>query len=145
MIPAKYIPLILGILLISSFIATAQDSVRYIKNNDKTVGIQISRSEFDKRVSKYINLMSKWTDFQANDYIEMVRLYNTIGDSDLIQTDYYRMYYHVFTVMYLQRAHLILDLHLMKGMSLYSKKYNIWIGDRPYGNNNSIFKIDTLK
>lgn len=139
-----YLLLIAGLFLLPTGIAKAQDSSRYIREGDTTIGIPIKKSTFDKKVSKYIKLMSDWTEFTSKDYVEMVRLFNTIGDSDLIKTDYYRMYYHVFLVMYIKKVGQTLDAHLMKGMSMYSKKYNIWIGDRPFGNNNSKFKIDSI-
>ena len=137
--------LIMGALLFSIGLTKAQDSSRFIRENDTTIGIPITKAEFDKKLSKYIGLMSNWTAFTPADYIEMVRIQNTIGDSNLIKIYYYRMYYQIFLVMYLKDVGKTLDAKLMKGMSLYSKKYNIWIGDRPYGNNNSSFKIDTAK
>jgi len=136
---------IIGLFLLSFGIAKGQDSVRYIRENDTTIGIPITKTEFDKKVSKYIGLMSDWTKFTPEDYIEMVRLQNTIGDSNLIKVDYYRMYYQIFLVMYLKPVGKTLDARMMKGMSMYSKKYNIWIGDRPFGNSNSLYKIDASK
>ncbi|WP_157799205.1 hypothetical protein [Mucilaginibacter auburnensis] len=88
--------------------------------------------------------MSEWRKFDPIEYVEMVRLYNTIGNSDLISIDYYRMYYHIFMVMYVKDVGKSLDAKLMKGMSMYSKKYNIWIGDRPFGNSNSSYDIDNI-
>jgi hypothetical protein len=132
-------------LVLNAFIANAQDSVRYIRANDTTIGIPIKKAEFDKKVSTYIKLMGDWTTFKPNDYIEMIRLYNTIGDSYLLKVDYYRMYYEIFLVMYLKRAAQSLDAKLSKGMAMYSKKYNLWIGDEPLGNDISRFKIDSAK
>jgi hypothetical protein len=126
-------------------ILKAQDSIIYIHKDDKRIGIPISRVEFDKKVSIYMGLMSDWANFTPKDYIEMVRLFNTIGDSDLKNIGYYRMYYEVFLVMYNKPAGKALDVKMMKGLSMYSRKYNIWIGDRPFGNNNSSFKIDAAQ
>jgi hypothetical protein len=139
----KYSLFVIGILLLGVGVAKGQDSIRFIRENDTTVGIPITKAKFQNKVGKYLVLMSDWTKFTPEDYVEMVKLFNTIGDSNLIKKDYYRMYYQVFLVMYLKDVGKTLDTHLMKGMSMYSKKYNIWIGDRPYGNNNSMFKVDT--
>lgn len=134
----------IGAFLINITIARGQgqDSSRYISENDTTVGIPITKVEFDNKVSNYIKQMSDWAKFTPSDYVEMVRIFNTIGDSHLIKIDYYRMYYHVFMVMYIKIAGKTLDTKMMKGLSLYSKKYNLWIGDRPFGNNNSEFRIN---
>jgi hypothetical protein len=141
----KFILLVLEFLLLNTIVAKAQDSIRYIHENDLTVGIPITKTEFDRKVSNYVKLMSDWTNFKPEDYADMVRLFNTIGDSNLKNIGFYRMYYEVFLVMYNKPAGLALNAKLMKGMSMYSKKFNIWIGDRPFGNNNSIYKIDTSK
>ncbi len=133
--------IIVSLFLVSAGIVKGQDSIRYIQRNDTTVGIPITKANFNKKVSTYIKLMSDWTKFTPQEYIEMVRLYNTIGNSDFIKLDYYRMYYQVFTVMYIKEVSKTLNTELMKGMSLYSKKYNVWIGDRPFGNSNSEFRI----
>ena len=141
----KYILTTIVLLIMSINITKGQDSIRLIRENDTTVGIPITKTEFNKKVSTYMKLMSDWTNFTSQNYIDMVRLFNTIGDSNLKRIDYYRMYYEIFLVMYNKRAGIFLDAKPMKGMSMYSKKFNLWIGDRPFGNNNSIFKIDTLR
>lgn len=137
----KYNLLIVCFFLASTGITKAQDSTRFIHENDTTIGIPITKTAFDEKVSGYVKLMSDWTKFTPEDYVEMIRLYNTIGNSNLIKADYYRMYYQIFMVMYLKDVGKTLNVELMKGMSLYSKKYNIWIGDRPFGNSNSEFRI----
>jgi hypothetical protein len=47
--------------------------------------------------------------------------------------------------MYSKLAAKSIDAGLTKGMAMYSKKYKIWIGDVPLGNDNSRFKVDTAK
>jgi hypothetical protein len=132
-------------LLLSFSIVKGQDSTRVIKPNQTDIGIPISKTIFDKKVSNYIKLMGDWTTFKTEDYIDMVRVYNTIGGSLPIKNDFYKMYYTVFLVMYSKLAAKDLDAKLSKGMALYSAKYNLWLDDVPLGNSNSRFKVDTAK
>lgn len=137
--------LLCGFLLLNIQFVRAQDSTLSIKPNQTDVGIPIAKTNFDRKVSNYLVSMSKWTVFKTEDYIDMVRVYNTIGGSLPIKNDFYREYYTVFLVMYIRHAAISIDATLSKGMAMYSKKYKIWIGDVPLGNNNSRFKVDTLK
>ncbi|NHA03476.1 hypothetical protein G7092_06715 [Mucilaginibacter sp. HC2] len=140
----KYFLLLIAILLTSA-ITKAQDSTRVIKFNQTNIGIPITKSEFDRKISNYVKLMSDWTTFKPEEYIDMVRAYNTIGGSLPINNDFYKTYYTVFLIMYSKLAAKSLDAELRKGMAMYSEKYKIWIGDVPLGNDNSRFKIDTAK
>jgi len=134
-----------GLLLLNVLFAEAQDSTRTIRPNQTDVGIPIGKTDFDKKVSNYMELMSKWTIFKTQDYIDMIRVYNTIGGSLPIKNDFYKEYYTVFLVMYYKLAAKELDAKLSKGMAMYSAKYKLWLDDVPLGNNNSRFKIDTTK
>jgi len=69
----------------------AQDSTRSIKPNQTDVGIPITKTNFDKKVSNYLELMSKWTVFKTEYNIDMVRVYNIIGGSLPIKNDFYKM------------------------------------------------------
>lgn len=138
--------LFLGALLVLNVsFSKAQDSTHVVKFNQTNIGIPIKKTVFDKKVSNYIKLMGDWTRFKTEDYIDMIRVYNTIGGSMPIKNDFYKMYYTVFLVMYYKLAAKDLDANLSKGMAMYSKKYNIWLDDVPHGNDNSRFKIDTAK
>jgi hypothetical protein len=137
--------LLMGFLLINAAVTKAQDSTRVINFNQTNVGIPITKAEFDGKVSKYIKLMGEWTTFKTEDYIDMVRVYNTIGGSLPIKNDFYKMYYMVFLVMYIKLAATDLDAQLSKGMAMYSVRYKLWIGDVPLGNDSSRFKVDLDK
>lgn len=137
--------LLSGLLLLNVLVARAQDSTRTIRLNQTDVGIPIGKSDFDKKVSNYLELMSKWTVFKTQDYIDMIQIYNTIGGSIPIKSDFYKEYYIVFFVMYYKLAAKELDAKLSKGMAMYSAKYKLWLDDVPLGNDNSRFKIDTAK
>jgi len=138
--------LILAMILVLNITAAkGQDSTRVIKFDQTDIGIPITKTHFDQKVSGYLKKMSDWTKFNKQDYIDMVRVYNTIGGFLPIKNDFYKMFYCVFLVMYEKPAAKELDAGLSKGMAMYSKKYNLWIGDVPLGNNNSRFKVDTLK
>ena len=134
-----------GFLLLNVSFTKAQDSTHVIKFNQTGFGIPITKTNFDRKVSNYLKLMSDWTMFKTEDYIDMVRVYNTIGGSLPIRNDFYKMYYTVFLVMYYKLAAKDLDAKLSKGMAMYSAKYNLWLDDVPLGNDNSRFKIDTTK
>ena len=137
--------LLSGLFLVNISISKAQDSTRVINFNERNIGIPISKTDFDKKVSNYVKLMGDWTTFKTSDYIDMIRIYNTIGGSLPIENDFYKMYYSVFLVMYSKLAAKDLEAELSKGMAMYSKRYKLWIGDVPLGNNISRFKIDTTK
>lgn len=136
-----------GFLLLIVSSAKAQDSTHVIKFNfnETNIGIPITKTVFDKKVSNYIKLMGDWTPFKTEDYIDMIRVYNTIGGALPIKNDFYKMYYTVFLVMYYKLAAKELDAELSKGMAMYSRKYNIWLDDVPHGNANSRFNVDTAK
>lgn len=138
-----YFILVLAFLSLSPSISKGQDSIAVRELNQKVKGIPISKTDFDKKISFYLKKMSDWNQFNANQYIEMVRLYNTVGRDLPIKSDFYKMYYTVFLVMYSKKAAQELGAKFSKGMAMYSIKHNIWIGDEPLGNENSIFKIDT--
>lgn len=140
----KYFLLLIAVLLLST-VAKAQDSTHVTKFNQTDIGIPITKTEFDEKVSNYIKLMSDWTRFKTEDYIDMIRVYNTIGGSLPIKNDFYKMYYTVFLVMYYKLAAKELDAKLSKGMAMFSRKYNLWLDDVPLGNDNSRFKVDTAK
>lgn len=114
-------------------------------------GIPISKTEFDQKVSDYLDRMMNGSKFNTKEYIDMVRVYNTIGWSFSTPANQYRLFYDAFLVVYTRPAAKRLQAGLSKGMSLYSKKYNLYIGDGPIVQNgvsasdNSKFKVDTLK
>jgi hypothetical protein len=134
-----------ALLILISLNSKAQDSTVVNYPNSNTIGIPITKNEFDKKIANYTTLMGKWTRFNTVEYVDMVRLYNTIGGSGLMEKNFYRTYYTVFFIMYVKIAAEVLGASPSKGMALYSEKYKIWIGDKPLGNNNSRFKIDTTK
>ena len=123
----------------------AQDGTCVNKFNQTDIGIPIKKTDFDRKVGEYLQKMSEWTKFNTGDYIEMVRVYNTIGGNLPIKNDFYKTYYTVFLVMYSKSVAKELDAGLSKGMAMYSKKYNLWLGDVPLGNDSSRFKVDTLQ
>jgi hypothetical protein len=93
-----------GFLVLNVSFAKAQDLTHVIKFNQTNVGIPITKMVFDKKVSNYIKLMGNWTRFKTEDYIDMIRVYNTIGGALPIKNDFYKMYYTIFLVMYYKLA-----------------------------------------
>jgi len=137
--------ILLSLLLLNNMVVKAQSGTHVNKFNQTDIGIPIKKIDFDRKVGEYLQKMSAWTKFNTGDYIEMVKIYNTIGGDLPIKNDFYKMYYTVFLVMYSKLAAKDLDAGLSKGMAMYSKKYNLWLGDVPLGNDSSRFKIDTLQ
>lgn len=138
-----YCLLLIGFFLVNTNVSKAQSPTRVNKFNQNNIGIPITKTDFDRKVSNYIKLMGDWTTFKTEDYIDMVRVYNTIGGSLPVKNDFYKMYYMVFLVMYYKLAAKELDAKLSKGMAMYSEKYNLWLDDVPLGNDSSRFKVDT--
>ncbi|MBD1364147.1 hypothetical protein IDJ77_10035 [Mucilaginibacter sp. ZT4R22] len=114
-------------------------------------GIPIGKTDFDNKVAKYLKMMMNGFEFDKQDYIDMVRIYNTIGWSFETPRDSYRLFYDAFLVVHVRPAVKKLNAGLSKGMSYYSPKYNLYIGDGPIikdgirSSDNSKFKVDTLR
>ena len=113
-------------------------------------GIPINKTDFDKKISKYLKMMMYGSKFNAKDYMDMARVYNTIGWSFETPSGNYRLFYDAFLVVYTRPAVKELNAGISKGMSYYSGKYNLYIGDGPIvkdgvSGSDSKFKVDTLK
>jgi hypothetical protein len=80
-------------------------------------GIPISKTDFDKKISKYLKMMMEGSKFNAKDYMDMARVYNTIGWSFDTPSGNYRLFYDAFLVMYTRPAVKELSASVSKGMS----------------------------
>jgi hypothetical protein len=136
-----YIFLITSLILIDANVSKGQSIAEFEKRHSET-GIPIKKKEFDDKVSKYLTMMSNWSKFTVEEYIDMVRLYNTIA-GPILKNDFYKMYYTVFLVMYSKPAAKELEATLSKGMAMHSNKYHIWIGGGAIPDYNSQFRVDT--
>jgi len=80
--------------------------------------------------------------FTIEDSLTMIRLWNTIDVCRLGPTDkLYQRYSDKFFPGYVEP--LSKNLHALptKGMALYSKDYDIYIGGRPHANSQYLLKI----
>jgi hypothetical protein len=103
-------------------------------------GIEIFLPDFNKKIEKYLNLMLSNGELNQLDYIAMVRIYNTLEINNLIsEKKTYDEFMNSFIPKFLLKAEKELEATLSKGMSYYSKKYNLYIGGKYH--NNSIYKI----
>jgi hypothetical protein len=135
--------MIFSIWLISSQISAHAQTIHIIENDrieDKNIGIPISKIDFDHLVNKFSDIMQKGdTITDVNDYVTIVRLFNTIYYSELYQIGAYRKFANLYSPPYSILAIKKLDAISQKGLYFYSKKYDLYIGGRP--TNNSVFLI----
>ena len=103
--------------------------------NDAKKPIQMDYGEFRKLVLKYLDLMKANTSLTFDDYVTMVRIWNTIELQRLGPRDRdLQNYAKVFFSDYLERASKELNCVVSKGMSFYSPKYDLYIGGKPHPN-----------
>jgi len=96
------------------------------------VGISIGTQEFRGLVEKYMGLMEAAAEMTIEDYIIMVRLWNTIDVYRLAPTDeLYQRYSAAFFPAFVEPISKALNTLPTKGMALYSKEYDIYIGGYP--------------
>jgi len=101
----------------------------------RDIGIPINEEDFRSLVAKYLERMNAGGEMDAEDYVTMARLWNTIEFSHLNQTDdLYQEYYRVFFPGYVERVSERLDAIPTKGMALYSKEYDLYLGGQPHAN-----------
>jgi hypothetical protein len=109
------------------------------------IGIPIGIAAFRASTQDYLDRIRhsahrkhdvvKQDDFDQDDYIAMLRLWNTIDLSDLAKTDeVYRDYASAFFPGMVERATHALNAVPTKGMALYSKQHDVYIGGKPHGN-----------
>jgi hypothetical protein len=109
------------------------------------IGIPIGLAAFRASTQDYLDRIRrsvhrkhdalKQDDFDQDDFIAMVRLWNTIDLSDLAKTDeVYRDYVSAFFPGMVERATHALNALPTKGMALYSKQYDVYIGGKSHAN-----------
>jgi len=98
-------------------------------------GIAIDAQEFRILVEKYLAGMEAASAMTIEDYIIMVRLWNTIDVFQLAASDaLYKLYADAFFPAYAELISKALHALPTKGMALYSKEYDIYIGGNPHAN-----------
>ncbi len=106
----------------------------------QTTEIKIYKTDFDHLIEHFTQILQKHIQIKdVNDYITLVRLFNTVYYSDLYEVAKYKYCIDLFSPDYFQLAIEKLNAKLMKGQCHYSKQYNLWIGSN--GNGTSKFVI----
>ena len=96
-------------------------------------GLPIGTEEFRGLVTDYLSRMESANEMTTEDYITMIRLWNTIEFCQLAPTDsLYHRYYAAFFPAYVERISKNLNAQPTKGMALYSKEYDIYLGGKPH-------------
>jgi hypothetical protein len=94
-----------------------------------SVGVPISVKEFRQLVADYLDRMGANDEFGADDYVAMTRAFNTIEKLHLAASDdLYQRFRQTYFPGYVQRASLALHALPTKGMALYSRERDIFIG-----------------
>ena len=106
-----------------------------IANARTGIGIQIERSRMRAMTERYLERMLRDNAFADDDYVAMVRLWNTIDLYALADADeLYRRYADAFFPGTVERASNALDALPTKGMALYSSAHDLYIGGKPHAN-----------
>lgn len=99
----------------------------------ENIGIPISKKSFDSSVTRCISLLKRENNINKDDFVTMIRLFNTIEilhSSDLT----YVKFRDLFFPNYIPKASKAINATLSKGMCYYSKEFNIYIGGKPHQN-----------
>jgi len=116
------------------------------KSARKVVGKPIRIVEFNNLVDKFSNMDERKIDrLSIGDLIIAVRIRNTIGERDTLHKDRYNKFVEVFNSNFLKVATIKLNASISKGMILYSKKYNIYIGNTAAPHKNSLYAISFME
>jgi hypothetical protein len=106
--------------------------------SQQCTGIPINTEEFNNSVRKINNLYSSQKIENTEDYILSVRIANTLVIRGLLEeSEEYKFFYENFTEKFLMQTVNALGAKLSKGMSYYSRKYDLNIGGEAHSN--SIF------
>lgn len=103
---------------------------------DEAIGIPIGRDEFRALVDGYAQRLEADDDsLGAEDYVTMTRLWNTIEFGRMRQGDpRFERFAAAFFPTHVQRANELLGATPTKGMALYSREHDVYLGGRPHAN-----------
>ncbi len=104
-------------------------------------GISISSTSFRTLVADYLGRMATSAEMSREDLITMIRLWNTIEFDQLGPKEaLFQSFADAFFPSYAERASIVLHALPTKGMALYSKEHDIFIGGTPHPN--SQYRLD---
>lgn len=100
------------------------------------VGIPLERRRLRELTSEYLRRLSADDEsLTAEDYLTMIRLWNTIEFGHLSGDDpLFRQFAAAFFPSHVARATELLALTPTKGMALHSAKHDIFLGGQPHAN-----------
>jgi hypothetical protein len=109
-------------------------------SDEAEIGIAASADEFRRLVEHYLARMDDGSDMSNDDYVTMTRLFNTIEHGRLAERDdTFRRYRAAFFPNYVARIERALGATPTKGMALYTKAYDLYLGGKPHAN--SMYRI----
>jgi hypothetical protein len=99
------------------------------------VGIPIRAESFRALVADYLSRMDSGAEMTTEDYIKMTRLWNTIELGRLgSENPLFHRYSTTFFPAYVERISRSIGANPTKGMALYSKEHDLYIGGKPHPN-----------
>jgi hypothetical protein len=97
------------------------------------MGLPISTEQFRALVTEYMSRMEQGNEMSTEDCLTMVKLWNTIQFRGLGPRDpLFHRYSAVLFPAYIERISKSLNAQATKGMALYSKEFDIYIGGKPH-------------
>jgi hypothetical protein len=110
--------------------------------NRDSLPMKISYQNLKEKCSIYVGQFTMQKKFSIDEYIDIVRAYNTIGLNRLREKDsVFVKYDELFLKNHLSDVAKLFEATISKGMGFYSKKYDLDIGGAA-PNANSFFKIE---
>jgi len=108
------------------------------------VGIPITMPAFKEKVTRALALIKDEKNLSISDYIEIVRIYNTVVGLYLNACeDSFAQYMKATNPKYILLAKKALEAIPTKGMGYYSKKYDIFIGAKEHQNSQYYIPVVT--
>lgn len=99
------------------------------------IGIPMDTETFHSLVRQYLDHILANDELDTDDFVTMTRLWNTISVNYLEESDpLYGDFATAFFPDYVRRASHALGALPTKGMALYAKEYDLFIGGPPHEN-----------
>ncbi len=121
--------LFISCLLIGSNAVASPNKKAPIDNYRQQKGIPISQVDFDQLVKSFIVVFQKGDTLKnINDYVTIVRLFNTISTGNFYVSEEYKIFLNFYAPKYAMLAIKNLEAVPKRGLYFYSKKYDLNIG-----------------
>lgn len=98
---------------------------------DSTEPEELSTAQFRLLVQRYLDHMTAGDVLVADEYVVMVKLWNTMGETADTDDELLASFHDTFFPEHLHRASDVLGAQLAKGMALYSPSHSLWLGGSP--------------